>query len=212
MAAALKKASQIDWSKPVRMTEEEYLAFEEASEEKHEFYDGIVRPLSQIIGMAGGSEQHSLVASNLLVALATGVRRKPCRVYGSDLQVKPRNDARYSYPDISVVCDEVEYDPSVSGRRAINNPVIVVEVVSPSTEGYDRGIKLERYRKIESLEEYVIVDSRRPLVQTVYRDGNGGWSIAFAAGLEDVVKFRSVDIEVSMREIYRHVELIDGDE
>jgi Uma2 family endonuclease len=212
MAAVVKKESQIDWSKPVRMTEAEYLEFEEASEEKHEFYDGFVRPLSRIIGMAGGSEPHSLSASNLLVALAMGLRGKPCRVYGSDLQVKPRNDTRYSYPDVSVVCEDPEYDPNVSGRRAINNPILIVEVLSPSTEGYDRGIKFERYRKIESLQEYVIVDSRRPLVQSIYRDGKGGWSIAFANGLDETVVFRSVGVEVPMREIYRNVELLSEED
>jgi Uma2 family endonuclease len=116
------KPDKIDWDKPVHMTEAEYLEFEQNSEERHEFDDGVVRPLSRLIGMAGGTIRHSRAGSRLIRHIGNALESSSCEVFGPDQAVKARNDPRYSYPDVSIVCGEIEGDP-VNPSLFINNPI-----------------------------------------------------------------------------------------
>jgi Uma2 family endonuclease len=203
--------ADIDWSKPVRMTEAEYLAFEAKSEEKHEFDDGIVRPLSRAIMMAGGTFEHSRTISLTLTATNLALRGTKCMAFESNLAVKARNDARYSYPDISIICGEPERDPA-SPDRVVNNPVCVIEVLSPGTADYDRTEKFDKYARIASLREYVLMESARPVVQTLYREDDGRWTFAHFLGRDAIVTLRSVDIELRLSDIFPEDEADDAEE
>ena len=199
-------ATEIDWSKPVRMTEAEYLAFEEQSEEKHEFDDGIVRPLSRLImfgadGMAGGAIEHGRRIMRASRVVSTKLVGTGCEAFPSDVAVKARNDTRYSYPDLSIVCGKVEGDP-IAPERIINNPICVIEVLSPGTADYDRTDKFEKYARIESLREYVLIEHDRPVAQTLYREADGRWTFANFQGRDAVVKLRSVAIDLPLAALF----------
>lgn len=212
------KAEQLDWSKPVRMTEEEYLAFEEQAEGKHEFYDGVVRPLTRLIecdpavlptelrGMAGGTYEHSLVISNAIGALSNALRGTGCRSLDSNMRVRSRASKRYSYPDATILCGAPQFNPP--GRRTtIVNPLAVVEVLSPGTEKFDRTEKLQRYQQIETLRECILIESDTPFVQTIYREDDGHWSFKSWLGLNAVAELRSVPVKLPLAELYRDVPL-----
>jgi Uma2 family endonuclease len=185
---------------PRRYTVEEYFRMEADSTEKHDYIDG------QIVSMAGGTPQHSLIIANLIGEVHGRLKGKPCRVYESNLRVAVRRDVRYSYPDLSVVCDEPQYDPQDKNKTTITNPRAVIEVLSSSTEASDRGEKFERYLKLSSLQEYILVLQDRPRVETFFRQADGTWLFAYADGLDGSATLRSLNIALPLREIYSSVE------
>src|SRR5689334_12445470 len=128
------------------MTEQEYLAFERASDIKHEFFEG------ELFAMAGGTMEHSLIATNCTRRLANLLVPKGCTVYNSDLRVKVEATGLLIYPDASAVCGPL----SIVDRDTLLNPALILEVLSPSTEGYDRGVKFHHYRRIPSLTTYLL--------------------------------------------------------
>jgi Uma2 family endonuclease len=149
------------------LTPDEYLAFEEASlEAKHEYHDG------EIFAMAGASPGHANVTDNLTVAIGSRLRERPCRVNSSDLRVEVDGGASYVYPDVVIVCGRPEYR-----RNSLLNPLVVFEVLSPSTEGYDRGFKFERYRRIPTLRAYVLLAHDRRHADVFTRTDDGYWRI-----------------------------------
>ena len=152
-------------------TEEQYFALDAASPEKHEFIDG------GIYGMAGGTEEHALVGANAIRALGNGVAGGPCRAYSSDLRVWSPALRAYVYPDATVICGPVERSDRKSDRLSVRNPVLIVEVVSPGSEDYDRTDKVTIYRAIPSLRDYLIVDVDGRLVEHHARDDHGAWSM-----------------------------------
>jgi Uma2 family endonuclease len=143
-----------------RMTYEAYVAFEAASPTKHEWLEG------EVVAMAGGTIEHGAVAMALGAALSNALRDRRCRVLSSDVRVRVKATGLSTYPDLSVVCHPLEVDPS--DEHAVLNPSLIVEVLSESTEAYDRGAKAAHYRRIPSLREYVLVSQREPLIE-VYR-------------------------------------------
>ncbi len=183
------------------MTEAEYLAFEAQSDEKHEFDDGVVRPLSRLIMMAGGTRSHSRVIARIIRSIGNALDGTGCEVYESNLAVKARNDVRYSYPDASIVCGKPEEDPA-SSDHVINNPICVIEVLSPGTAKYDRTDKFDSYARIESLREYVLIEHDDPVIQTLYREEDGRWTFASFHGRDAVAKLRSVDIEIPLNALF----------
>ena len=187
------------------MTEAEYLDFEEQALEKHEFYDGIVRPLGMLIGMASGTYDHSLVIVNSLRAIGNRLDGTGCVVLDSNIRVKPRGQTRYSYPDNTIVCGEPVFDGRPGSRTTINNPTVVVEVLSPGTQEFDRTEKLGRYLLIDSLREIVLMETRRPFVQTILRGDDGQLVLSFFSGLDAAVTLKSVGVELPMAELYRDV-------
>ena len=182
-------------SKPF-FTPEEYLAREEASTDKHEYFQG------EIFAMAGGSERHSLITTNTITALSYRLRGGSCRVYDSNLKVKVPATTLYTYPDVTVICGPVEYDPVDLSRGTALNPTLIVEVLSPSTEGYDRGRKFANYLQIGSLREYVLIEQETPRVERLLPQSDGTWSHAFSNGLEAQVHFAAFNITVPLAEIY----------
>ena len=182
-----------------RYTVEEYLRLEKDSTEKHEYRDG------EIVAMAGGTYEHSLITANVVGELRTRLKGKPCRALESNLRVRFGRSLLYSYPDATVLCGAPEFDPHDPSRMTVLNPRLVVEVLSPSTEAFDRGEKFDRYRQIESLQEYLRGVQDRADVQTFFRQPDGTWLFTAAAGLDSAIKLRSLEIELPLGEVYAGV-------
>lgn len=147
------------------MSYAEYLAFEEASETKHEYLDG------EVFAMAGGTITHSALAMAVGTALSNALRDRRCRVLSSDARVRSKKTRLATYPDVTVVCQSIEVDDD--DAHGVLNPTLIVEVLSESTEGYDRGAKAAHYRRIPSLREYVLVSQREPLIEVYRRNERG---------------------------------------
>lgn len=182
------------------MTIDEYLEFERNSDEKHEYHSG------EVVNMAGGSPMHALIASNLTREIGLRLKDKPCRVFSSDLRVRIPEHPTYVYPDLTVVCGPLEYDSRDRSRLSIINPKLVVEVLSPSSAARDWIQKTGRYVSIPSLAEYVLVSQVDPEVFSIYRSPDGSWSFTPSIGLEAVMTLRSLDMEISLAEVYAGVE------
>jgi Uma2 family endonuclease len=172
----------------------EYLALEAISPVRHEFYDG------EVWAMAGGSPQHAAIAVNVASLLRAGLRGRPCGVFGSDLRIRVLDTGLGTYPDVSVVCGGLEVDPDDKSGHTITNPAVVVEVLSPSTEDYDRGEKLAQYKRIPSLKEIVLVayDERRLEIWTRQHDI---WTLEVVR-TTDTARLRAVGCDLPLDEIY----------
>lgn len=145
----------------------EYLAWEREQLDKHEFHCG------EVFAMAGGSPRHNLLASAMMVALAAATREHGCRVLSSDQRIAAEPQKRYVYADAVVVCGAPQTEPGASD--VLSNPTAVVEVLSPSTEAYDRGVKSRAYRRLPSLSDYLLVSQTEPRIEHYRRDNDGSW-------------------------------------
>ncbi len=178
-----------------RYTWSDYLEYEDFSSEKHEYLDG------EIYAMAGGTPEHALLAGRVVTVLGAQLRRKACKVYTSDLRIRVMATGLTTYPDVSVICGKVEVDPT-SKLTAIN-PTLLVEVLSPSTEDYDRGTKFEHYQQIPSLKEYVLVSQRECLIEVFHRRG-ARWMRAEARRAA-AAQLEAIGCELSVDEVYEGV-------
>jgi len=178
-----------------RYSLEEYVVLEEMSNVRHEFMDGY------IFAMAGGTPEHGALCANVITLLSNALAGRPCRVFTSDVRVRVRASGLDTYPDASVVCDRVERD--AQDPNALVNPVVLVEVTSPGTEAYDRGEKLEHYRRIPSLREVLIVSHAEMRVDVWRRQGGEDWKVA-SSGLEGRADLESLTCELSVADIYRN--------
>ncbi len=194
-------------AQPRRYTLEEYFEIERNSPEKHEYRDGEIVNLSELIGMAGGRIRHVQIATNLLSAFANRLKGGSCRVYGSDLRVRISHRTLWTYPDATVISGKIQIEAIAGVGETATNPQVIIEVLSPSTEAYDRGDKFDRYREFESLREYVLVSQHTARVEVFLRDEEGRWAFAPYSGLQAAAKLRSLNIEVPLPEIYDGVEL-----
>jgi len=186
-----------------KFSEADYLAIERAAEVKSEFYDG------EMFAMAGGSRKHSLIACNLISALTNRLSGRPCVVFNSDLRLKIEATGLYTYPDVSVVCGPVK---SVLGTNdTLTNPVLLAEVLSDSTEGYDRGKEAEQYRQIPSLRTYLLVGQKEQHVELYARESNQ-WVLREVSGLESAIEIPALEITLALSEIYANVNLLEPEE
>jgi Uma2 family endonuclease len=177
-----------------KMTYAEYLAAEEQSIEKHEFFDG------EMYAMSGGTPEHAALAMAFGHELINALIGRPCRVFSSDARVRVRSTGLTTYPDISVVCGKLETD--AEDPSAITNPVLLVEVLSDSTEARDRGEKASHYRQLASLREYVLVSQRHRRIEVYRRNEAERWELfEFEAGA--TAGLASVDCVIAVDEIYR---------
>ena len=183
------------------VTPEEYLAFERESPEKHEYLDG------EVLALGGASERHNLLVTNVVRELSTQLKGRPCRVYANDMRVKVDDTGLYTYPDVVALCGEPRFDDP--RRDTLLNPSAVLEVLSGSTEGYDRGEKFAHYRKLASLQEYVLISQGRLRVECYTRQEDGRWLLSEASRLEDEVALPSIGCRLVLAEIYDKVELDD---
>jgi Uma2 family endonuclease len=186
-------------------TIEEYLHFEATSEVKHEYHHG------RLLDMSGGTYEQSIIIVNTVSSMHGLLKGKPCRVAESNLRVRIARKPIYVYPDLSVVCGEPKFDPQDQNRTTILNPRVVFEVLSESTERYDRGDKFSFYRDIESLEEYMLISQKQAMVESFWRQGDGTWSFAAWQGGETSAKVRSLKIEIPLAEIYAGVKFEEAE-
>ncbi|OQY58172.1 MAG: hypothetical protein B6245_13195, partial [Desulfobacteraceae bacterium 4572_88] len=154
------------------LTEKEYLEIERQAEYKSEYFEG------QMFAMSGASEAHNLIVANLIFTLILQLKNTPCRIYPSDMRVKVRENGLYTYPDVIVVCDEAKFDDE--HQDTLTNPLLIIEVLSKSTEAYDRGSKFAMYRKLGSLAEYLLVDPSRPQAEQYVRQEENRWLLSEA--------------------------------
>jgi Uma2 family endonuclease len=173
----------------------EYVMLEEIACVKHEYLDGVVW------AMAGGSPEHARLQVNVSTLLSQQLMARPCAVYSSDLRVRVQATGLGTYPDITVVCGNLAFDPDDPKRQTVINPSLVVEVLSPSTQDYDRGEKLEHFKQIESLREIVLVSHEEPLVEVWTRDG-GVWTVR-AYRDDDAARIPVLGCELPLRAVYR---------
>lgn len=173
----------------------DYVALETVSADKHEFLDG------EIYALAGGLEEHSALAAEVVRRLGEAVVDRPCRVHTSDLRIFVESAGLATYPDASVICGQLRQHEASPKATAVN-PQVLVEVTSDSSEEYDCGTKLEFYRTIPSLREYVIVSHRERRITVHSRNADGGWTVR-VAGLGERLRIESIDAELAVDEIYR---------
>jgi len=180
-------------------TPEEYLQQERKATHKSEYYKG------EIFAMAGASLNHNRIVSNTIFAIRDGLRKKGknCEVFPSDLRLHIPANTLYTYPDVSVICGEPQFTDD--NFDVITNPIVLVEVLSESTKSYDRGEKFKLYRDIETLQNYVLVASDSHLVEVFTKKTDNFWELRIYENLDENVELGSLNISVSMQEIYLNV-------
>ncbi len=176
---------------------DEYLQIEEQSPIKHEYMDG------RIYAMVGVSGAHNIIAGNLITLLRSHLRGSGCRVYFSDMKVRIESRNRFFYPDLLVTCDSRDRDQETPNHKRFPN--LIVEILSDSTEAFDRGDKFEDYQTIESLQEYVLVSSKRQSVQCFRRNGAGLWVLQSYTQEQEAFQFNSVNFSSSLEMLYEDV-------
>ena len=178
-----------------QMSYSEYVVAEEASSLRHEFLNG------GVFAMAGGTPEHGALAAAVMGELRTSLRGKPCRVFSSDLRIRVLETNLATYPDASVVCGRLETAPDDS--NAVVNPTLLVEVLSDSTEAYDRGAKAAHYRRIPTLREYVLIAQDEERIEGYRRNQRGGWEL-FEARSGACLELESLGISLNVNSVYEN--------
>ena len=182
----------------VRYTPQEYLAMERQAEGKSEYFQG------EIFAMAGGSEEHNLIALNIASELRNQLKGKPCRVYPSAMRVWIPAYEKYTYPDVTVVCGQPQFQDEV--RDTLLNPTVIIEVLSPSTEKYDRGKKFERYKSLLSITDYILVAQDERLLDHSVRQPHDQWLLTTARGRDSQLHIANIGCTLWLSEVYDKVE------
>jgi Uma2 family endonuclease len=186
-------------SNPVpKLTEEQYLAIERAAPVKSEFING------EMFAMAGGTFPHATLQSNLQGELFNSLRGSGCRVVGSDLRVKVESTGLHTYPDGAVVCGDPVFADGV--RDTLVNPTVLFEVLSPSSENYDRGEKSQNYRMIPALTDYILVSQKKMYVEQLTRQADGTWQLREYTRPEQTLTIESIGVSIPLANIYAAVE------
>ena len=175
------------------ITEEEYLRLERAAETKSEFVDG------EIFAMSGGTLPHGMLAMRWGGEILAKLKGRNCYVYSSDVKIRTRRSGSYVYPDVSVVCGKPQTHRNADD--ILTNPTVVIEVLSPSTKGYDRGKKFSLYREIPSLRDYILVHADAVLVEQYSRQPES-WLFREYSGVESSVRIASIDCTVALKDVY----------
>jgi len=182
--------------KPTQYTAEAYLERERAALYKSDFHDG------QIFAMTGASREHNLITVNITAALHQQLKNRPCEAYTNDMRVKASIAHSYHYPDIAVVCGGAQFEDG--HFDTLTNPTVVIEVLSPSTEAYDRGGKFSNYRKIASLQEYLLVAQDQPYIERYVRQ-HENWLLTETVGLDATLELSSIACTLALRDVYAKV-------
>ena len=176
---------------------QEYLAFERVSKQKHEYFQG------KLVAMAGASLIHNRLVANLLGEIREALKNKPCEILPSDIRVSTPSRESYMYPDAVIVCGQPEMEDDKFDT--LENPVVIFEILSPSTEDHDRGRKFFFYRQIPSFKEYILVDSTKSFVEISRREENGAWKFETISDPDGQLFISSIGISIPMAEVYRNV-------
>lgn len=179
------------------ISEQDYLEAEREAFEKHEYYKG------EIFAMSGASFPHNKIFSNIFGELAWKLKGKKCIPFGSDLRIHIPTNSLYTYPDISIICGEMELTDDKFDTAT--NPSVIIELLSPSTRDYDKGSKFTLYRDIETLKEYIQIDSTKIFVEKFIRHADNSWLLTEYKLLTDVFSISTVDINLTLTDIYEGV-------
>ena len=179
---------------------EEYLAEERAALDKHEYYQG------EVFAMSGASLKHNVIFSNLFTDIGSKLKGKGCRPYGSDLRIHIPKNTLYTYPDISIICGEA--DLTDKEFDTATNPSVIIELLSKSTRNYDKGEKFTLYRDIDTLKEYLLVDTEKIYVEKHIRNADGSWQLTDYKSLENSFTIDSLQINILLTDIYEGISFV----
>lgn len=184
------------------LTPEQYLEIERQAEHKSEYWQG------EMFATSGAAEPHNLVLPNITTQIHPQLRSRGCRLYSSGMRVRVSATGLYTYPDMVVVCGASQF---LDARRdTLLNPTLIAEVLSPSTEAYDRGRKFEHYQSIDSLQQYLLVASDRVHADLFSRQPGGQWLLTAASSADDVIDLDSIGCRLALRDAYEGVEFLPG--
>ena len=181
------------------ITPEQYLEMERKAEFKSEYYAG------QIFAMSGGSAPHSIISGNVLALLWMQLRERDCKAFNSDMKVKVSASGLFTYPDVSVVCGEVIYADKT--RDMMENPSLIVEVLSPSTQGYDRGEKFAHYQRLTSLTDYLLVSQDVMRVEHFVRQGDDQWLLSTYREPDALIRCAPIGCDLRLSDVYQKVDI-----
>lgn len=181
------------------ISQEEYLAAERLATNKHEYYNG------EIFAMSGARIAHNMIFKNTFVDIANKLKGKKCQPLGSDLRIHIPSNTLYTYPDISIICGEI--DTLDDTFDTATNPSVIIEILSESTRNYDKGGKFTLYRAIESLQEYILIDSESVMVEKFIRNADNSWQLTEYMDLEQKFSIATLAIELQLVDIYNNVKL-----
>ncbi|GAB2815144.1 Uma2 family endonuclease [Ferruginibacter profundus] len=177
------------------ISEEEYLEQERTATEKHEYYEG------EIYAMSGASAKHNRIFTNIFTDIGYKLKGKNCVPYGSDLRIHIPKNTLYTYPDISIICGEMKLTDDKLDTAT--NPSVIIEILSRSTRNYDRLEKFSLYRDIDTLQEYILVDSQRIHIERYSRSNNNAWQLIDNNSREDTLQISTVNIAIPLKDIYQ---------
>ena len=182
------------------LTPEQYLEIERKAEFKSEYFNG------EMFAMSGAREPHVLISGNAYRELSQQLRKRPCLAYNADMRIRVSDTGLYTYPDLSVVCGEPQFLDE--NRETLLNPTVIIEVLSESTEAYDRGQKFELYRSVESLSEYLLISSRRISAELFTRQPDGRWMLTAKNGLDDSIELQSIGCQLLLADLYEKTTIV----
>lgn len=184
-----------------RITPQEYLAIERKAGARNEYFDG------EIFAMAGASREHNQITSNIVRVTGNQLIEKPCSVFSSDMRIKIEEAGKYTYPDIVIACESQEFEDE--NNDVLLNPIVIMEILSDSTEAYDRGDKFAHYQLLDSFVEYILISQYFCRVEKFIRRNDETWIYSKYQTMEDIVEIETVKCELPLSEIYRKVKLGD---
>ena len=182
-----------------KLSVEEYLQFEKASRDKHEYFKG------EIFAMAGAGARHNVIFSNFFISVGIQLKGKPCKPYGSDLRIHIPENSLFTYPDISIICGEII--PSKVDADTAVQPTVIIEILSPSTRNYDQGIKFRLYREIPTLKEFITIDSESIGIEAYRINSQGNWELKDYRLIDETLTIPSVGLSLSLKEVYEGTKL-----
>jgi len=179
------------------LTAQDYLVWERQQETRHEYLEG------QVFAMTGASRAHNMLCANILASLHGQLRGKPCEIYVNDMRVKVSETGMYTYPDLVAACGEPRFEDQAVDT--LLNPVLIIEVLSDSTERYDRGAKFTHYRSVNSLKEYLLVSQNECRVEHYVRQPGNHWLLTEYQEMQDRIDLNSLDSYLSLAEVYERI-------
>jgi Uma2 family endonuclease len=191
---------ELNYSKK-KYTVEEYREMESTSEVKHEYYQG------EIFAMAGATVPHNFVRKNIISALDQKLSDSPCQPHNGDTRIYIKKNGMHMYPDVTIICGEVRTDNN--DKFNVLNPTIILEVLSPSTEGYDKGLKFSFYREIPTLKEYILVEPESVRIEAFHLNADGFWGLKVYKDIESSLELPSINVSLPLKEIYKRTDLIE---
>jgi Uma2 family endonuclease len=184
------------------LTAEEYLEYEKAADWKHEYYMG------EVFAMAGAGMRHNIIFSNVFIQIGIHLKGKPCRPYGSDMRIHIPQNTLFTYPDISIICGELV--PSDKDNDTATLPSVLIEILSPSTRNYDRGVKFKLYRDIPSLKEYILIDSESVGIEAFRINDQGHWELEEYKTSPETLIVHTIKASLPLTEIYEGTKLVSS--